>query len=214
MRPRSTTCTAGRLATVLLFVLSSSLVFVLRVGAGQLQHHPAGGRRHGPALSAALVLVADHGVVRNRRHDQFVRPVVDVPGAAPQRSRARDHDQATAVHRGCHDGLWLLTAFLGPQTDEKTLIDFYLKVRPFGPGWTADPQSGRRVSEQGSSDLLAKGQYPAGHARMGGRMRGDLVRPVHGRQLLYGRIGYALAMAVVLTVSGLALIHTTRKLWA
>ena len=30
---------------------------------------------------------------------------------------------------------WLLTAFLGPQTDEKTLVAFYRKVRPFGPGW-------------------------------------------------------------------------------
>ena len=30
---------------------------------------------------------------------------------------------------------WLLTAFLGPQTDRQTLVKFYKKVRPFGPGW-------------------------------------------------------------------------------
>lgn len=36
---------------------------------------------------------------------------------------------------------WLLTAYLGPQTDRRTLIEFYRKVRPFGPGW-------RQVREQ------------------------------------------------------------------
>ena len=31
---------------------------------------------------------------------------------------------------------WVLTAFLAPQTDRKVLIEFYKKVKPFGPGWT------------------------------------------------------------------------------
>lgn len=31
---------------------------------------------------------------------------------------------------------WVLTAYIGPQTDRKTLIEFYKKVKPFGPGWT------------------------------------------------------------------------------
>jgi len=30
---------------------------------------------------------------------------------------------------------WVLTAFFGPETDRETLINFYRKVRPFGPGW-------------------------------------------------------------------------------
>src|SRR5262249_9394078 len=30
---------------------------------------------------------------------------------------------------------WVLTALVGPETDRKTLIAFYQKVRPFGPGW-------------------------------------------------------------------------------
>jgi len=30
---------------------------------------------------------------------------------------------------------WMLTAYLGPQTDREKLISFYKKVRPFGPGW-------------------------------------------------------------------------------
>src|SRR5262249_11873502 len=30
---------------------------------------------------------------------------------------------------------WLATAFVAPQTNRETLIAFYRKVRPFGPGW-------------------------------------------------------------------------------
>jgi hypothetical protein len=32
---------------------------------------------------------------------------------------------------------WVLTAYLAPQTDVDTLIAFYKKVKPFGPGWKA-----------------------------------------------------------------------------
>src|SRR6185436_21113404 len=30
---------------------------------------------------------------------------------------------------------WVAAAFLAPPTDRKTLIEFYRKVKPFGPGW-------------------------------------------------------------------------------
>ena len=30
---------------------------------------------------------------------------------------------------------WVAAAFLGPETDRETLVSFYHKVRPFGPGW-------------------------------------------------------------------------------
>ena len=30
---------------------------------------------------------------------------------------------------------WVAAAYLGPETDRETLISFYHKVRPFGPGW-------------------------------------------------------------------------------
>src|SRR4026208_907101 len=32
---------------------------------------------------------------------------------------------------------WVPTASLGPETERKVLVEFYKKVRPFGPGWTA-----------------------------------------------------------------------------
>jgi SSS family solute:Na+ symporter len=30
---------------------------------------------------------------------------------------------------------WVITAFVAPQTDRQTLIEFYRRVKPFGPGW-------------------------------------------------------------------------------
>ena len=30
---------------------------------------------------------------------------------------------------------WVTTAYVGPQTDRRVLVEFYKKVRPFGPGW-------------------------------------------------------------------------------
>ena len=48
---------------------------------------------------------------------------------------------------------WVLTAFVGPQTDRETLIEFYRKVRPSGPGW-------RRIrQEAGISEEEAKATH-------------------------------------------------------
>ena len=127
---------AGRVATVMLFVASSALVFALDTAAGQLQHHPAGRRGHGPALSGALVLVARHGVVRDRGHGQFVRVSIAVPDLAKNGVAIAPRRQlliTVAVTTVC----WIATAYLGPQTDEATLIAFYQKVHPAGPGWPA-----------------------------------------------------------------------------
>ena len=88
---------AGRIATVLLFVASSAAGVRARNGAGQLQHHSAGRRRHRPALPAALVLVARHGLVRNRGHGQLLRHLPGVPHAPPYGHLHR-HTSGTARH--------------------------------------------------------------------------------------------------------------------
>ena len=69
----STTCCAGRVATVGLFVCSSATVYLLDTAQGRVRHHPAGRRGHRAALSGALVLVAGQRLVRDRRDGQFVR---------------------------------------------------------------------------------------------------------------------------------------------
>jgi hypothetical protein len=45
---------------------------------------------------------------------------------------------------------WVLTAFIGPKTDRRTLIAFYKKVRPFGPGW-------RRIRAEAGLDGEGRG---------------------------------------------------------
>lgn len=51
----------------------------------------------------------------------------------------KDSDFATRtfVQVGITTLAWLVTAYVGPETDRATLISFYRKVKPVGPGWTA-----------------------------------------------------------------------------
>ena len=69
---------------------------------------------------------------------------------------------------------WMLTAFLGPQTDREKLIAFYKKVRPFGPGW-------KKIREEaGISEAEAKidlRQLPEGPHRLGLRVADASGRP-------------------------------------
>ncbi len=74
---------------------------------------------------------------------------------------------------------WVLTAFLGPQTDKETLVG----VLPQGPslraGLEVHPQGGRAHRGRGQG---RRRQLPAGPRRVGVRLADHLVGPVHGRQ--------------------------------
>ena len=69
---------------------------------------------------------------------------------------------------------WIITAYVGPKTDERTLIDFYHKVHPFGPGW-------RRVrllagvSAEEAAGWAQNREHPPVAARLAHRLRHDLV---------------------------------------
>jgi Na+/proline symporter len=106
---------------------------------------------------------------------------------------------------------WVATAYLGPQTDRKTLIDFYTRVRPFGPGWEPIRQ--------------AAGLPPRASAEVGDNIPLALLGWVSGCTMiwsslfavgnfLYGRTSYALALLVVFAVSAVVLIWLVRKLWS
>ncbi len=56
-----------------------------------------------------------------------------VPLAMPH----ADFATRTIVQVGITTLAWLATAFVGPATDKATLISFYRKVKPAGPGWAA-----------------------------------------------------------------------------
>jgi len=107
---------------------------------------------------------------------------------------------------------WLLTAYLGPQTDHQTLIEFYRKIRPFGPGWAPIRQelalSGKEqdLEATGENIPLALLGWVAGCTTIWASLFAV-------GNYLYGRMGYAYALTAVFVVSGLVLIRVINRLW-
>jgi len=105
---------------------------------------------------------------------------------------------------------WVATAFLGPRTDRKTLIDFYKKVRPFGPGW-------KHVrAEAGLTAADGRGTHESVPLALLGWSTGCAViwsgLFVVGN-ILYGRWNYVAILGAVFIVSGLVLIKVVNRLW-
>lgn len=105
---------------------------------------------------------------------------------------------------------WVLTAYFGPPTARKTLIEFYRKVRPFGPGWKriqeeAGPLPGGEID--GSQHLpLALLGWVAGCATIWSGL-------FTIGSILYGRYLQAGALFVVFVLGGLALLYVINRLW-
>jgi solute:Na+ symporter, SSS family len=121
----------------------------------------------------------------------------------------------TLVQVGITTVAWLITAFVGPATDEKTLVSFVQKVKPAGPGWT------RVRAAAGVSDADVSRDNRIGAAFVGW-ISGCLV--IWSSLFAIGNFLYAsgdptrLASAWVLTgvlaVSGFVLLRVTKQLWA
>jgi Na+/proline symporter len=203
---------AGRLATVLLFVLSSLLVFelktaqrsfnlILQVGAGTGLIYllrwfwwritawcEIAAMVSSFLISVVFLLLQNRGVVL-RTDTQLLMTVL-----------------FTTV-------CWLMTAFFGPQTDMETLAKFYRKVHPVGPGWRYVRQQ-LGVQRDEAAQYAATDNMPlsllgcsAGTAVIWSAL--FLVG-----NLLYGRTGYAAALFFVFVISGSLLIWSVRRLWA
>jgi len=105
---------------------------------------------------------------------------------------------------------WVATAFLGPGTDRKTLVEFYKKVRPFGPGW----KSVR--AEAGITEDEARGTHESFPLALVGWSMG--VATIWSAlflvgNILYGRWAYAAVLGGVFVVCGLILIRVVNRLW-
>ncbi len=121
----------------------------------------------------------------------------------------------TLVQVGITTIAWLITAFVGPATDEKTLISFVQKVKPAGPGWT------RVRAAAGVTDAEVSRDNRIGSAFVGW-ISGCLV--IWSSLFAIGNFLYAAgdpsrwASAWILTgvfvVSGLVLLRVTKQLWA
>jgi solute:Na+ symporter, SSS family len=105
---------------------------------------------------------------------------------------------------------WMLTAFLGPQTERGTLIAFYRKVRPFGPGW-------RRVrAEAGVTREEAEATHENIPLALLGWTAGCTViwaSLFTIGNFLYGRLALSAVLLAVFLASGLVLIWVINRLW-
>ncbi len=123
--------------------------------------------------------------------------------------------ETTLVQVGLTTLAWVITAYVGPQTDRATLLSFYRKVKPAGPGWT-DIRA-----EAGVSDAEVAQENRSGAAFVGW-IAGCVV--IWSSLFAIGNFLYAagdpkrLTMAWILTgvfaLSGYVLLRITRQLWA
>jgi SSS family solute:Na+ symporter len=103
---------------------------------------------------------------------------------------------------------WVAAAYLGPETDRQTLIAFYRKVRPFGPGWEQIRREAGVLERTRDEDNIPRALlgWFAGCATIWSGL--FLIGT-----MLYGRWGQAALLAVVLLASGSTLIWVMRHLW-
>ena len=108
---------------------------------------------------------------------------------------------------------WISTAYFGPETDHKTLVDFYRKVRPFGPGWR-QIQIEAGVSDAEAAEHLKHENIPLS---LIGWMSGCAAiwsSLFTVGNFLYGRMGYAFGLFGVFVVSTVILVWAVRRVWA
>jgi SSS family solute:Na+ symporter len=202
---------AGRLATILLFVLSSATVFILQtaqesfnimlqVGAGTGLLYLL--RWFWWRITAWCEIVA--------MISSFLTSIglLGLHRAGINFGTAKDLLLTVIVTTVC----WIVTAFVGPRTDRSALVNFYRKVRPFGPGWEwVRVEAGVTEAEAAAHSKednipLAMLGWVAGTALVWSGL-------FTVGNFLYGRMGYTLGLSVVMVVSGLTVIHVTRRLW-
>jgi len=106
---------------------------------------------------------------------------------------------------------WVVTAFVGPETDRDTLLNFYRKVRPFGPGWARVRKAAGLSADEGRDTRdnipLALVGWVAGCTMIWSSL-------FTVGNVLYGRMGYAIGLLAVFVVSGMVLIAVVRRLWS
>jgi solute:Na+ symporter, SSS family len=103
---------------------------------------------------------------------------------------------------------WVVTAFVGPETDRAVLVDFYRKVRPSGRGWEPIRKAAGLPPATADADNipLALLGWTAGCTAIWSAL-------FTIGNVLYGRSGTAAMLFAVFLVSSLTLASVARKLW-
>ncbi|MBI3123346.1 MAG: Na+:solute symporter [Ignavibacteriales bacterium] len=200
---------AGRIATVFLFIVSSALVFfldsaldafhiILQIGAGTGLLYllrwfwwrinawaEVAAMVSSFAISIVLLILNKNGI----EFSTHISLIITI-----------------AFTTIC----WVTTSYLSPQTDKQTLIEFYKKVRPFGPGWKAIKiEAGFTDNELEES----KNNIPLGLLGWvsGCTMIWSALFTVGN--FLYGRLELAFMLLTVFAISTFILVKVVKKVW-
>ena len=201
---------AGRIVTVGLFICSSALVFVLdtakdafdvilQVGAGTgLLYLVRWFWWRVNAWCEVAAMISSFGI-------SMLFLVLAKNGVHLSTHRA------LLITIGFTTVCWIATAFLGPETDRRVLVEFYRRVRPFGPGWTQIRKeaglAGDTARATGENIPLALLGWVAGCTMIWSAL-------FTVGNFLYGRMGSALFLLATFVLSGLMLVSVVRRLWA
>ncbi|MGJ5820532.1 sodium:solute symporter family protein [Paludibaculum fermentans] len=202
---------AGRWATVLLFVVSSAMVFVLQTAQDN--------------FNIMLQVGAGTGLLYLLRWfwwriTAWCEIVAMVSSFAASIGFLILHKNGIVL--GTYKELlltigfttlcWVITALFGPQTDHDKLISFYRLVHPIGPGWTeirrlagVDPVEAAAYARQDNIPLAMVGWVTGVSVIWSGLF---LVG-----NFLYGRMDYVAMLTATLAVSGTILVLVIRRLW-
>jgi Na+/proline symporter len=104
---------------------------------------------------------------------------------------------------------WLLTAYFGPETDRTTLIEFYRKVRPVGPGWAPI----RAAAGAGGSRDAASENIPLGLLGWVAGCTAVWSSLFAVGNFLYGRTNYMLILTAIFIVAAAVLVLVVRRMW-
>ncbi len=200
---------AGRIATVFLFIVSSALVFfldsaldafhiILQIGAGTGLLYllrwfwwrinawaEVAAMVSSFAISIVLLILNKNGI----EFSTHISLIITI-----------------AFTTIC----WVTTSYISPQTDKQTLIEFYKKVRPFGPGWKAIKiEAGFTDNELEES----KNNIPLGLLGWvsGCTMIWSALFTVGN--FLYGRLELAFMLLTVFAISTFILVKVVKKVW-
>ena len=201
----------GRMATILLFVCSSGLVFVLQTAQ--------------ETFNLILQVGAGTGLLYLLRWfwwritawceiaamlSSFLVSVIFLILARTGFSMGTDKQLILTIVMTT--ACWVITAYVGPKTEPQKLIDFYLKVRPFGPGWGPVRQQAG-ISEQEARDWDRTDNIPMA---MLGWLSGVILiwsALFTVGNFLYGRMNYAYSLLAVAVICTVVLISTVKKVW-
>jgi solute:Na+ symporter, SSS family len=201
---------AARVATVLLFVISSAMVFVLdtakdtfdiilQVGAGTgLLYLLRWFWWRINAWSEVVAMISSFLI-------SVAFLVLEKQGIYSATT-----SQRLLMTVGFTTVCWVLAAYLAPPTDRATLVEFYRKVHPAGPGWEKvrrEAGLSKDAVERADNIPMALVGWVAGCTMIWSSL-------FTVGNFLYGRYGYAFGLLAVFVVSLLVLLWVINYLWS